>query len=481
VSRVLGAEELRRSVFLALEGLRTHRDQINEANVYPVPDGDTGTNLVLTMEAVTQDLASVPDRTADVARAITQASLIGARGNSGVILAQFLRGLCEAVDGDGAGPEEAAAGLKRAAELAYRAMHDPREGTMLTVARAAADAAHGAGDLPALFEAAARGAREALEQTPSFLPVLQAAGVVDAGGIGLCVVLDAVAATLSGRAAERVTVPLGVPRPVRPRESGSLAFAYEVQYLLDADDTHAPSVRDRLSAIGDSVAVVGGGGLWNVHVHTNDVGHAIEIGLAHGTARSISVVAFEDQMGETRGFPLAVSAAPVSVIAVVDGDGMRELFEELGARAVPSAADVPRTAASLDTPDVIVLTNGDPSVADASGRSDQTIEVLETSDQAQGFAAILAFAGTRSLVDNLSDMRAASARARTARVAAVGDLVGAVRSLGDGEALTVFTGAGVPDDERIEAERVLTEAFPGLGVEIRHGGQSHDRYLLALE
>ncbi|MFN2642343.1 MAG: DAK2 domain-containing protein [Actinomycetota bacterium] len=479
MTRILGARELRRSMFLALEGLRAQRSQINEANVYPVPDGDTGTNLVLTMEAVAQDLAAAPDRTPDVVRAIVQASLVGARGNSGVILAQFLRGLCEGIDGVGAGPEEAAAGLKRAAELAYRTMHEPREGTILSVARAAADAAQGIADIPSLFEAAARAAREALAHTPDLLPVLAKAGVVDAGGIGLCIVIDAIAATLSGRDAAVIPVPLGVPRAVRPRETGSLAFAYEVQYLLDAPDEHAPAVRTKLGAIGDSVAVVGGDGLWNVHVHTNDVGHAIEIGLDHGHARSISVVAFEDQMGETRGFPLAVSQAPVAVIAVVDGEGMREVFEELGAHVVRSATEIPDVMDSLDTADVIVLTNGAPGVA--VEYPDRTVEILGTIDQARGFATMLAYSDSRSLADNIADMRSADARAQTARVGESYDVVAAVRALGPGEVLTVFAGAMVDDGERSEVQRVLAEAFPELSVEVRQGNQSADRYLFVLE
>lgn len=490
VTQTLGAPELRRAVSLALEGLRAQRAQIDDANVFPVPDGDTGTNMVLTMEAVNESLDGVPDRPADVARAITRGSLMGAKGNSGVILAQYFRGLCEAVDGEGAGPHELVEGLKRATELAYGAMTKPREGTMLTVARAAAETSRGPRTVAAIFEAAAAGAREALERTPDQLPDLKRAGVVDAGGIGLCVILDAFAASLSGRQATPVAAtPPGGARTVRPREMGSAGFAYEVQYLLDAPDGAAARIRDRLTAIGDSIAVVGGNGLWNVHVHTNDVGHAIEIGLEHGRPHSVSVVAFEDQIAETRGLPVAVAATPVAVVAIVSGEGLRSVFEELGALVVGDGSMLLDAIEAAPAPDVIVLPNGEWSLADAGAaaeRARRIAEVLDTVDLAQGFVAMLAFADSRDLVDNLTEMRAALGRTRTARIAVdepqpVRALVETAAALGGGEVLMVFAGEGVGDAERAAAERALVEAFPALTVEFRDGGQAGDRYLLTLE
>lgn len=471
----LGAAQMRRAVMLALESLRFHRAQIDDANVYPVPDGDTGTNLVMTMESVARAVSTVPDRPGEVARAIVQGSTTGARGNSGVILAQWLRGLCEAFDDPTPGPSEVAAALKRASELAWRAMHEPREGTILTIARAAADAAHGHDDLAAVLEAAASAGRDALAHTPDLLPILRAEGVVDAGGIGLCVVLDALAAAVTGREAEPMP-PLAGPRHVRPRETGSLEFAYEVQFLLEAPDDAIPPLRDRLGAIGDSVAVVGGDGSWNVHVHTNDVGHAIEIGVEAGRPHAISVVEFEEQIAETRGLPLSVSSAPVAVVAVVRGDGLRAVFEELGA----IATDDPAAAlAAASSPDVIVLANGeDVRPSPMAGRS---VEVLATADAAQSFAAMLGFVPSRGMLDNLTQMRAALARARTASADDETAVVAAARSLGDGEILTVFVGDGVGGAERSSTADALRRAIPGVEIDVRPGGQPAPRYLLVLE
>jgi DAK2 domain fusion protein YloV len=456
--------------------LRVHRAQIDDANVYPVPDGDTGTNLVTTVEAVAGALDGVPDRAPDVARAIVRGSLAGARGNSGVILAQWLRGFCEAFEHETEpSAEDVATALKHAAELAWQSMLQPREGTILTVARAAAEAAHGsAPDVAGVLEAAAAAGRDALAHTPDLLPVLRAEGVVDAGGIGLCVVLDALFEAATGRRADPFPALAG-PRPVRPRETGSIEFAYEVQYLLEAPDDAVHALRERLGAIGDSVAVVGGDGSWNVHVHTNDVGHAIELGVEVGLAHAISVVEFEEQIAETRGLPLAVSPSPVAVITAVEGDGLRAVFEELGAVV---SYDLAAGVSVAQAPDVIVLTNGveyeEPE--DLRGR---TVEVLRTHDPAEGFAAMLAYAPERGLLDNLAEMRASIARTRTAIAHHEKTLRRAVQQLGDGEVLTVFVGAAVGAEERDRVAKKLAE-LP-FEADVRDGGQPSPRYLIALE
>jgi hypothetical protein len=483
VTATLGAAELRRALRTALDGLQAHRTQIDDANVYPVPDGDTGTNLVMTMESVVRALDGVPDRPAEVARAVTQSSLTGARGNSGVILAQFLRGLCEGI---GAGPEEAGIALKRAAELSYQAMTKPREGTMLTVARAAAEAAQGVRTLPELFEAAAAAALDALAHTPDLLPALRANDVVDAGGIGLCIVIDAIAATVSGREAEPVAVELRGARAVRPRESGSLEFAYEVQYLLDAPDQSAPVIRERLEAIGDSVAVVGGEGLWNVHVHTNDVGHAIEIGVEHGRPHSIGVVAFEDQIAETRGLPLAVAPSPVAALVLADGDGLAAAYQELGAAVAAADATSDEIATRVDTlsaPDVVLVAcsqQARTNAQTAAARTRRTVEILDAPNGAAAFAAMIAFNESSDFVDNLSEMRAAIAGARSGTAHAEDEVIAAVRDE-PGEVLTVFTGAGVGDDQRKSIASKLRDAFPNLTVDVRDGGQRGERFAFVVE
>lgn len=527
MTSVLGAQELRRAALAALEALRAHQDEIDGANIYPVPDGDTGTNLVLTMTSVAEALAGAPEEPRAVARAIQTGSLMGARGNSGVILAQVLRGVCEAVEDAGADARAVAKGLARGADLAYESILHPVEGTMLTVARAAAEAAAPAGgdDPGAVFDAASRGAHEALERTPDLLPVLKEAGVVDAGGMGLCVVLDAFAASLGGRP---LTLTLRGLRPiVRHREAGSSAFAYEVQFLLEADDEPIADVRRRLAGIGDSVAVVGGAGLWNVHVHTNEVGRAIEIGMAAGTPSDISVVAFADQMAAvpaSRSLPVAVAPSAVAVVAVVAGEGIRDLFAELGAGVLVdggrtmnvSVGDLLDAVERAAAPNVILLVNSEDALAAgraAARRASKRVEVIEAGDLAQGFAAMVAFSDGRSLEDNVRDVREALGRTRTGRIAIAlrdaatpagavraGDAIGfagpavaavgrdpvevtlaVAGALGPGEVLTVLAGADAPTDEVARLERALADRFPELSVEVREGGQPVHRYLLALE
>ena len=524
----LGAPELRRAILAALEALRSRQDEIDAANVYPVPDGDTGTNLVLTMNAVAEALTTVPDESVALAQAISRGSLMGARGNSGVILAQVLRGLAELVDEDGLDPHGIAKGLSRGADLAYEAMLNPVEGTMLTVARGAADAVAGENgdDCVPVLDAAARAAHESLERTPELLPVLKQAGVVDAGGMGLCVVFDAVAATVAGRPLPVVAANL---RPVvRDREAGSSAFAYEVQYLLDeADDEQVPTLRQRLGSIGDSVAVIGGAGVFNVHVHTNEVGRAIEMGMAVGRPHDISVVAFADQIAAARGartIPVALASRSAMLVAVVSGDGVAELFASLGAGVLvdggrtmnPSVAELVAAIERAAADDVILLVNNDdafPAARAAMGQATgKRVELIETSDLAQGFAAMVAYSDGRTFENNVTDIRGALAGTRTGRVTiavrdgiagstpiragdaigfAGGDVVAAgldpvavasavIDSLGPGEALTIITGADAPPSEA-DAIRRAAERATGVEVEMRDGGQPVHRYLFALE
>jgi len=529
VISILGASELRRACLAALEALRARQDEIDAANVYPVPDGDTGTNLALTMQSVAEALAEAPDEPRAVAEAIKRGSLMGARGNSGVILAQVLRGLTEAVDASGLDARGIAKGLARGAELSYEAMLTPVEGTMLTVAREAADAV---ADLPAddpsaVLDLAARAAHEALERTPDQLEILRQAGVVDAGGMGLCVVLDAVAASVAGR-------PLPVaPRTLKPvvrqREAGSSAFAYEVQYLLEeSDDEQALALRQRLGGIGDSVGVIGGAGLWNVHVHTNEVGRAIEMGMAAGRPHDISVVAFADQIAAAAGarsIPVAAPEAAVTLVAVVSGDGIRDLFAELGAGVLldggrtmnPSVGELVEGIERAPSRDVILLTSNDDALPAARAAIAQVrgkrVELIEAADLGRGFAAMVAFSDGRGIDDNLADIRDALARTRTGSITVVvrdgvtpagrvrtGHAIGFARgsvvtsgpdpletalavteALGDGEVLTVLAGADAPAAEVAALAKALTERFPGVAVEIRDGGQPVHRYLFALE
>jgi len=280
VLQVLDAPAVRRWCAAGLEALTAARVEIDDLNVYPVPDGDTGTNLQLTMKAVAEAVDAASSDMAATAKAMAHGALMGARGNSGVILSQLLRGLAEVLaEEDSASAETLQRALIRAAELGYTAVATPVEGTVLTVAReAAASAAElGPADLASVVKAAAAGATAALARTTEQLPQLKAAGVVDAGGRGLCVLLDALELVVTGVVHPAAAPVLLVPRDrsglALAREAGSDEFGYEVQFLLrDATDDAVVALKSALGELGDSVAIVGGDGLHNVHVHVNDVG-----------------------------------------------------------------------------------------------------------------------------------------------------------------------------------------------------------------
>ncbi len=358
--RTLDAGAVRRWSRAAADALGQVHGEINALNVFPVPDSDTGTNLHLTMLAAVEAAESVEAESGagEVWLALAHGSLLGARGNSGVILSQLLRGLAAAFTDEATAESGGAAalreGLSRAADLAYAAVGRPVEGTILTVARAAGEAADGLDDgvrdeLAATARAAAGGARAALAHTTEQLDALARGGVVDAGGAGLCVVLDELAAVACGDdgyhgAAGRTVVP-PPSRGTLPAAAENAAHSeyaepvgqggisgpgYEVMYLLDTDgsDTDAtviPRLRGRLDALGDSLVVVGGDGLWNVHVHVDDAGAAVEAGLEAGRPYRIRVTYLHAPDGRARGR---------GVTAVVAGDELAALFESAGATVV---------------------------------------------------------------------------------------------------------------------------------------------------
>ena len=300
MSATLDAAVIRRWCDAGLAALIQVQDEINALNVYPVPDGDTGTNLVLTLRAVRDAAQAVEtDAVSDLLGAMAHGALMGARGNSGVILSQLIRGFADVLS---VAPHPDAdllrRGFRRAADLGYAAVAHPVEGTVLTVARAAADAADAteAADCLLVASAAADAARHALARTPEQLAVLAEAGVVDAGGRGYVVLLDTLVGVLQGNG-HRVAPLDGVDlRDAVPaaRSATAPSYAYEVQYLLAAPDVRIDELKSRLHQLGDSLAVVGGDGLWNVHVHVDDVGAALQIGREIGEPSRISVARFAE-------------------------------------------------------------------------------------------------------------------------------------------------------------------------------------------
>ncbi|HEU4514892.1 MAG TPA: DAK2 domain-containing protein [Nocardioidaceae bacterium] len=531
---------------VALEALGAAREEIDALNVYPVPDGDTGTNLFLTLEsarnAMLDRLEAEPD--ADLRAALaaySRGALLGARGNSGVIMSQLVGALLKRIGEAGAGDRSAvvfAEGMDRATEASYAAVGDPVEGTILTVARAASEAALEAATVPEhrlghVIRAAAAAAREALAHTPEQLKTLRDAGVVDAGGRGLCVVLDAAETAVTGKWSVGRPASLGVhaiPVPLPTDDLRPDGPAYEVMYLLEADDAAVPGLRRKLAPLGDSLVVVGGDGLWNVHVHVDDVGAAVEAGIETGRPYRIRVTHFAEQIEK-----LAVASeqrrAPGrtgrKVVVVAAGAGLERLFTEAGATVVPSVGRRPSTGQVLETigasgaAEIIVLPNDRDSVAVAeaaaqSAREDGHVRVavIPTSTQVQGLAALAVHEPGRTFDEDVLHMTAAARHARSGAVTVAsrqamttggpcepGDVLGAVegdfvvvgqdlrtvatdvveRLLGGGgELVTVVAGAEGEDLAR-EVAAYLASEHPTVDVVVYDGGQERYPLLLGVE
>jgi DAK2 domain fusion protein YloV len=379
----LDAAALRHWMRVSQDALGHHRAEIDALNVFPVPDGDTGTNMYLTIEAAAvaaaevTDPASVPGPTAE---ALARGALLGARGNSGVILSQLLRGVADVIGGvDEPTGQTLVHALEHAADLGYAAVSRPVEGTVLTVARAAAEGgATRADGTPAdVARAAAEQAHVALAHTPEQLPALAAAGVVDAGGKGLVVVLDALQEVLTGEApAEHTMVEHVVAHEPMPQGEYE-GPRYEVMYLLDGEDDGISALRTRLDGLGDSLVVVGGGGLWNVHVHTDNIGASIEAGIEAGRPHRIAVT---DLVEQQRHLPREITRV---VVAVAHGPGVADLLEESGAVAVrtpprgrPSTRDFVRAVTSCGAREALLL----PSDSDSTPVAKAAAEFLRDDD-----------------------------------------------------------------------------------------------------
>lgn len=533
-----------RFVDIATDALAGAREEIDALNVYPVPDGDTGTNMYLTVSAARDAVREVTDADpdADLATALARLSrgaLLGARGNSGVILSEMLGAIARRLAG--APPEERnavvmAEALQQSTDASYAAVGTPVEGTMLTVSRAASDAAMAAAEDPRarardVLAAAAAAAREALARTPDQLQQLADAGVVDAGGRGLSVILDAAETVLTGRRPAPVTAPIGRHTiPVRLAGGQDLSPdgpSYEVMYLLDAEDDRVPRLREALGSLGDSLVVVGGEGLWNVHVHVDDVGAAVEAGIEAGRPHRIRVTHFAEQVAAAA--PLERSGRRVVVVSA--GPGLSRIFEEAGAVVVPggpgrrpSTGQVLEAVTGCGASEVVLLPNDHDSVrvaqiAASTAEADHPglrVAVIPTHAQVQGLAAMAVHEPGRSFDQDVLEMTATARHARHGAVTVaarqamtmagpceVGDVLGVVagdfavigseqyavatdvvdRLLGGGGELVTLV-AGEEDAEGSLATRVagyVEEHHPAVDVVVYDGGQERYPLLVSVE
>ena len=546
---VFGVDALRGTMTTYRETLAAHAERINRLNVYPVPDGDTGTNMARTLDAVVAEMEAAPGDLVPTCDAISHGSLMGARGNSGVILSQIMRGIASTLKGAaGATGETVAEALLVATEAAYKAVLTPVEGTILTVVRASADGARGAADdgasLAGVVRAARDAGRAALETTPDLLPVLKEAGVVDAGGAGYLLLLDAALHVIDGEPLPEAP-PQGSREGAAVRTDAELATGdtrYEVMFFCDLLDDRIEALKQGWGAIGDSIVVVGGDGIWNCHVHTNDIGAAIEVALdLDGRPRQIRVTdLFEEIAAEhvVREAQLVAGSSAVgadseqpavtcAVVAVSSGAGISELFRELGVQGIvhggqtmnPSTAELLDAVEHANSGQVVVLPgnkNVIPGAEQLDTLTTKTVRVVPTRSMPEGLAALMAYDPEADAPTNTTAMRLASAAVASGEVtravrssqteagpvaegdwmgiaggdgivAVSADLIEAVTALlehllsGGRELVTLLTGVDADGATTAAIEAWLADHHAAVEVEVHDGGQPLYPYLFGVE
>ena len=553
---VFGAEALRDTVITFRDTMKRHAAGINLLNVYPVPDGDTGTNMSRTLDAVVTELEGADHALEATCEAISHGSLMGARGNSGVILSQILRGLVSTLRTATPGSAtKVAAALKAASVASYEAVLKPIEGTILTVVRETADAAQRAASdgatLAAMLHVARAAGRKALANTPEQLPVLKDAGVVDAGGAGFMLLMDAALHVVDGEPLPEPSEASGPSQEQleavshRASTSGEVDVSelrYEVMFLLNIDDAKSKEFMQAWGKIGDSIVVVGGDGLYNCHVHTNDIGAAIEAPLElGGKPFKIRVTdLFEEmeeehaqreaQMGAAAKRPSAVSALPAvecAVVAISSGAGLEELFAQMGVQGVvtggqtlnPSTAELLDAVEHMNSQQVIILPNNKniiPVANQINALTKKEVRVVPTCSMPEALAALVSYDPEADVDSNCEAMSDAAKSVATGEVTQAvrdtntdagavknGDWIGLVRGdgvvaigstmvvaatqlldqllSGNGELLTVITGNLATARATEEIIAYMADKHPDVEVEVHPGGQPLYPFLFGVE
>ncbi len=526
------------------DALEDHKESINRLNVYPVPDGDTGTNMFLTVGSVLEEMEAVAfdDRDA-VCAALSHGSLMGARGNSGVILSQVLRGMsacfakADEIDGD-----VLASALTEASVAADGAVMKPVEGTILTVvrevARAARDAAETSAILTVVEEALTEG-EAALERTPEQLIVLREAGVVDAGGAGFLLLLHAILHVLDGRAlpvAENSTEIASVTISEQQQDELS-ELRYEVMYLLNAPDEAIEGFKNVWAGLGDSIVVVGGDGLWNCHIHTDAIGPAIEAGIEVGRPQRIRVTDLAEEVMEERWVREAAESGktddlaapqqvPCAVVAVSPAPGIGRIFHSLGVQELvlggqsmnPSTSELLEAVERAPAEQIVILPNNPNIVAVArtvDDETEKTVVVVPTTSVPEGFASLLGYDPQAIATENAKVMleiasgvdvgevtQAVRSTSTPVGEVAEGDWIGLDRdgvcAIGvtlveaatnllneiigeDSEILSLIVGEGASDADTRAITEWVTENRPTVETEIHAGGQSHYPFFFGVE
>jgi DAK2 domain fusion protein YloV len=528
----------KRLIEAGLAWLEQHRAAVNALNVFPVPDGDTGTNMLLTLQAAYEEVDTSPDHSiSEIAQAAAYGALMGARGNSGVILSQILRGFAHGVEGCQAFDAECfASALRAASDTAYKGVIQPVEGTILTVIRESAEAAERMvsesqpEDLQQVLAYVVHEAAASVARTPMLLRVLREAGVVDAGGQGLYLILEGMLRYVRG---ETVKYDGALEAEVSLLHVEALVgeYGYDVQFIIHGEGLNIDEIRTSISGMGDSVLVVGDAKAINVHIHTPEPGTPINYGVGVGTLSRIIVENMQDQyqefvLGQPRPTPAVEEISDIASVAVASGEGLARVFESLGVSTVvrggqtmnPSTEDLLKAVEVASVDNVILLPNNSNVIMaaeQAKALSTKNVVVVPTKTMPQGISAMLAFNYQADLEANARAMARAAGDVETLEITTAtrdveiegvavqkGQIIGLLndrlRATGESpeevilsmlsefklenfEIITVYWGQDVTQNEAEELVARIEDLNADLDVELVIGGQPHYFYILSLE
>ena len=541
VSSITG-QELREMFAAATAWLEKNAADIDELNVFPVPDGDTGTNMLLTMRSSVEEAYRAPDHSASgVAQALAKGALLGARGNSGVILSQIFRGMADdmADKEEITGPDMARA-LSKAAKTAYKGLSNPTEGTILTVIKDASAAAmkksaSNGKDLIIVMETTVSTAKESVANTPTLLPVLKEAGVVDAGGQGLYTILEGALQYLKGETEQMQfkkpqVITSSIPLTLRLPEmiaADEVPYGYCTEFMIKGEDLDPDKLKTRLLKKGESLIVVGDNSTIRVHIHSLDPGNIVHLATGVGTIHQVSIRNMDEQH---RDFVASqkerAAATDVATIAVVAGEGLEEVFSSLGVTAIvhggqtmnPSTKDILTAVEQVPSDKVILLPNNKNIILTAKQvklLTKKTVEIIPTETIPQGVAALLAFDYDANLETNTNLMKQAIENVKTIEVtrAVRATQIGGLKirkkqiislldnelitvgnnatevvmdtlnklNLEENEILTLYYGSDTPLAEAEKTAVTIRAKYPKLQVEIIRGSQPHYNYIISVE
>jgi DAK2 domain fusion protein YloV len=535
-------QDLREMFAAATDWLEKSVSDIDALNVFPVPDGDCGTNMLLTMRSAIEEAYRAPDRSSSaVAQAIAKGALMGARGNSGVILSQIWRGLAQGLAGkESFTGSDLANALVQASMMAYKGLSNPVEGTILTVVREASSAAQtqaasGGDDLIAIMETTVSAASESVANTPTLLTVLREAGVVDAGGQGLYTLLEGALRYLRGEAEQMQfrkpqiiasSIPLTVRLPQMVAADEEI-YGYCTEFMLKGEGLDPDKLRVRLEKKGKSLIVVGDESAIRVHIHTEKPGNVIRYATSLGTLHQVSIRNMDEQRLDFLEVQKErMPSVEIATVAVVSGDGLSDVFASLGAAAIvpggqtmnPSTKDLLQAAESVVSDKVIILPNNKNIVLTAEqvqSLTTKSIEVVPTETIPQGIAALLAFDYEADFETNAQLMRKAKSAVKSIEVTravrstqlnglkirkkqAIGFLDGELIAVGNNtsdvlnkvlaklnldevEVITIYYGADTEPAEAEQFSHSIGEQHPQLQIDVVRGGQPHYNYIVSIE